>query len=104
MSSDVKFEEESVYASQANASRTANNNSNINGFVGPAPIIYSRFQRSNDIPTIVRVIMKSRIVRTEKQAQKLIILLILIIIATAIFLARDVIFPSEMKELPFNKI
>lgn len=98
-SSDVKFEEESVYASRA-----TNTNSSQRGFVGSAPIIYSRFQRSNDIPTIVRVIMKSRIVKTEKQAQKFIILLILIIVGAAVFLARDVVFPSEMKELPFNKI
>ncbi len=116
MSSTLQFEEEndlgrssSRYVAGAGVGNTNSAATSAGfskaGFTGPsAPIIYSRFQRSNDIPTIVRVVMKTRVVKNEKQAQIFLLGLVFVLICVALFMARGVIFPHEMKELPFVNI
>ncbi len=49
-----------------------------------ASVLYSRFQPSTELPFVVRALIKSRIVRNEVQAQKLILTIVLLFIIAAI--------------------
>lgn len=64
MSMDIKFEEQKVEA------------------IRRPPFMYSKFQRSLEIPPLIRMVMKTRVVRNETQAQYVVISLI-----AAIFIA-----------------
>lgn len=51
-----------------------------------ASVLYSRFQPSTELPFVIRALIKSHIVKNERQAQKLILLgVVLFIIAAAVF-------------------
>lgn len=56
--------------------------------IGHASILYSRFQPSNQVPGIIRLLMKIKIAKNEKQAEKitLVIIFFIIIFAIALFL------------------
>jgi hypothetical protein len=77
---------------QSSGSPSASNANNAMrsayGTLPRASVLYSRFQPSNELPGIIRFLLKIKIVKNEKQAEKLILLLILFIIAasTALFI------------------
>ncbi len=51
-----------------------------------ASVLYSRFQPSYELPFVIRALIKSKMVRNEIQAQKLILMLVgFLVIAAAIF-------------------
>jgi hypothetical protein len=51
-----------------------------------ASVLYSKFQPSNDLPFVVRALIKTKMVRNEAQAQKLILTVVLaFIIVAAVF-------------------
>ncbi len=51
-----------------------------------ASVLYSRFQPSAELPFVVRILIKSKMAKDEKQAQKLILLSVaLFVIAAAVF-------------------
>jgi carbon starvation protein CstA len=60
-------------------------------------VLYSRFQPSNQLPAIIRVLLKTKVVKSEKQAEGLILgFIIVLIIVTA------VIFTLSFQETPVN--
>jgi hypothetical protein len=48
-----------------------------------ASVLYSRFQPSYELPFVIRALIKSKMVKNEQQAQKLILGVVLILIAAA---------------------
>lgn len=70
------------------------NEINISANNGTAPIqqhssvLYGRFQPSNQLPWIVGVLIKTKLVKTDKQAQKvLLIIVVLLLVAAVVFFA-----------------
>jgi len=71
MSMDLKFEEEQIRPVRSTAE---------------SAMVYNRFDPRDKIPTIVRIVMKTRIVKTEKQAKLLVVIVAFLLIALAAFL------------------
>ncbi len=60
-------------------------------------VLYSKFQPCNELPWIVKVLVKSKLVKTEKQAEKFLLIFIILLILAAI-----VLFALSFKEAPVN--
>ncbi len=50
--------------------------------------LYSRFQKSKQVPAVIRALMNIGVVKTEEQAQYFLIGLVVLIIIVAIYLAH----------------
>ncbi|MEN9649316.1 MAG: hypothetical protein RL094_283 [Candidatus Parcubacteria bacterium] len=51
-----------------------------------APLLYSKFQRSQETPFIIRIIMKTKLVKDEQQALYVAVGLIIAFILLSVFL------------------
>lgn len=49
-----------------------------------ASVLYSRFQPSTEMPSVIRVLIKSHVVKNERQAQRLILTVVLLFVIAAI--------------------
>lgn len=68
---DLKFEEEPITPVRS-----------VTGYSAG----YNAFNSRDRIPTIVRMVMKTRIVKTEKQAKLFVVVMVFLLIALSIFL------------------
>jgi len=53
--------------------------------LGEKKILYSRFQPSNNVPTLVRLILKAGIVKTQQQADFLLLGTVIVFVALTAF-------------------
>lgn len=68
---------------------SSNSNGAMRQMYGTMPrvsVLYSRFQPSNELPGIIRFLLKIKIVKNEKQAERLLLLFILFVIVATIVL------------------
>ena len=56
---------------------------------GKKKFLYARFERSSEIPFIILFLIKKRVVRNEKEARKLVLAFILIMLLISAYLMID---------------
>lgn len=65
-------------------------------------VLYAHFQKSNDTPRIVRLILKTKIIKTEQQAQIVILIVLGLLFCLMIFFFYQSHADSEIIKLKFK--